>query len=159
MLRQMHSRVAAVVRNQPALVVLLLACAFAAFRYETFLTPENITNVLRQNSMAGLLALGMALAILNGGLDLSLGALLAVGAVVGAALSLHGAAVAIGGAIGASAMLGVVNGLLITAARIQPFIATLAVNMATRGMLFAWTAEESIRVAREATDFKWLARG
>src|SRR4051812_23026775 len=112
MLPQLRSHLAGVVRNQPALMVLLIACGFAAVRYETFLTPENITNVLRQNSMAGLLALGMAFAILSGGLDLSLGALLAVGAVVGAALSPYGAVVAIGGAVGASAVLGVVNGLL-----------------------------------------------
>ncbi len=153
------SRLARTARNQPALVVLLVVCVAAAVRYEPFLSPENLTNVLRQNSMAGILALGMGLAILSGGLDLSLGALLAVGAVVAASLSRHGAVVAVTGAVAAAGTLGVANGLLIAVARIQPFIATLAVNMATRGVLLAWTAEQSVRVAREAVDFKWLGRG
>ncbi|WP_439629993.1 ABC transporter permease [Gemmata sp.] len=153
------ARLMAAARNRPALAVLVAACAAAAVRYETFLTPENLTNVLRQNSMAGLLALGMGLAILSGGLDLSLGALLAVGAVVAATLSPHGAAAAVAGAVAAAGALGVVNGLLVAVARVQPFIATLAVNMAARGALLAWTAEQSVRVARDAADLNWLGRG
>lgn len=146
-------------RTQPALMMLLAVSAACAVRYETFLTPENVANVLRQNSMAGLLALGMGFAILSGGLDLSLGAMLAVGAVVAAGLSPHGAVAAVAGAIGLTAVLGAVNGLVITQARVQPFIATLAMNMAARGALLWWTAEQSVRVARDAGGFKWLGRG
>ena len=152
-------RLVAAARSRPALVVLLLACAAATVRYETFLTPENFTNVLRQNSVAGLLALGMAFAMLSGGLDLSVGALLAVGAVTAAALSGHGAPVAVAGAVGAAAALGLVNGVVIAKARVQPFVATLVTGMAARGVLLAWTAQESVRVAKGAVDLKWLGRG
>ncbi len=146
-------------RDRPALAVLLVVCLAAAVRYETFATPENVANVLRQNSMAGLLALGMAFAILAGGLDLSLGAMLAVGGVAAAALTPYGAAAAVAGAVGVTAALGVVNGLVVAKARVQPFVATLAMNMATRGVLLAATAEASVRVARDAAAFKWLGRG
>lgn len=155
----LKDRLFAAARQQPTLVVLVFVCALATLRYETFLTPENLFNVLRQNSMAGLLALGMALAILSGGLDLSLGALLAVGGVVAAGLSHHGVLIAAPAAVATTAMLGAGNGLVIAKARVQPFIATLATNMAARGVLLAWTGEETVRVARDAVAFKWLARG
>jgi ribose/xylose/arabinose/galactoside ABC-type transport system permease subunit len=53
-------------------------CAFGASRYAEFPTPENLLNVLRQNSMLGLAALGMTFVVLTGGIDLSVGALVAV---------------------------------------------------------------------------------
>src|ERR687894_839137 len=62
-----------------AWVALFAFCTIAAVRYESFLTAENLTNVLRQNSMAGLLAMGMTFVILSGGVDLSVRALVAVG--------------------------------------------------------------------------------
>src|SRR3954467_9200911 len=64
-----------------ALVTLLAVCAVGAIRHESFLTPENLFNVLRQNSMVGLLTLGMLIVMRSGGIDLSQGALLAVGGV------------------------------------------------------------------------------
>src|SRR4051812_38360642 len=88
-------RVADLLRRQGALLMLVLACVFATIRYDTFLTPENLFNVVRQNSMVGLMALGMTVVILSGGIDLSLGALLAIGGVVGASLTDRGAALAV----------------------------------------------------------------
>src|SRR4051812_32442634 len=143
----------------PALTALVLLCALAGLRYEAFLTPENLLNVLRQNSMAGLLALGMLLSILSGGIDLSQGALLALGAVVAAALSPCGVVPAAVGAGAAAALLGAGNGMLISWAGVQPFIATLVTNMATRGVLLAWTLEQPVRLARDAAGLKWLGRG
>ncbi|MBY0524605.1 MAG: ABC transporter permease [Gemmataceae bacterium] len=146
-------------RRHVILLVLVATCTLATARYEAFLTAENLFNVLRQNSMAGLLALGMLFAILSGGIDLSSGALLAVGGFVAAAVSDHGLAVAVGAALSVTGLLGLANGLIITRGRVQPFIATLAVGMMARGMLLAFTREQSIRVAPEAMDFKWLGRG
>lgn len=146
-------------RRQPALAALILACVAASVRYETFATPENLFNVLRQNSMVGLLSLGMLLAMLSGGIDLSLGAMLAVGGVVAAALSGYGGVAAVAGAVATTGLLGLGNGLLITRARVQPFIATLAMNMAARGLLLYFTEESPVRMAREATDLKWVGRG
>ena len=142
-----------------ALVALVVACVVGVARYEAFLTVENLSNVLRQNSMLGFVALGMTFVILSGGIDLSVGALLAVAGVVAAMLAPHGALLAIVGGIGAATLLGVVNGLLITKARIQPFIVTLAMLIAARGAALAATAEQSISVPSTATGLTWLGRG
>jgi ribose transport system permease protein len=137
----------------------VIACGLGVARYEAFLTTENLSNVLRQNSMLGLVALGMTFVILSGGIDLSVGALLAVAGVVAAKLAGQGATVAIAGGIVAATLLGVINGLLITKARIQPFIVTLAMLIAARGAALAATAEQSVRVDSGAAGLTWLGRG
>src|SRR4051812_20925996 len=116
-------------QHHPTLVALLVIVAIGTARHESFLTWENLINVLRQNSMVGLMTLGMLLAMLSGGIDLSLGAMLAVGGVVAAFLSPYGAVAAFAGALAATGLLGGLNGWLVARAGIQPFIATLAMNM------------------------------
>jgi galactofuranose transport system permease protein len=142
-----------------AVVALVAACIFGATRYYAFATPENVVNVLRQNSMLGLVALGMTFVILTGGIDLSVGALLAVAGVVAAMLSPRGSVVAIAGALAAAGLLGVVNGVLITKVRIQPFIVTLAMLIAARALALAATAEQSVSVSAGANGLTWLGRG
>lgn len=128
-------------------------------RYEAFLTTENVLNVLRQNSMLGLVALGMTFVILSGGVDLSVGALLAVGGVTAARLSGHGSLVAIIAGVAASAALGLVNGLTIAKGRMPPFVATLAMMIAARGALLGLSGDDSIPLASSASAFHWLGRG
>lgn len=152
-------RVLGLIQHQGALIALIIACVFGFARYASFLTPENLLNVLRQNSMVGLVALGMTFVILTGGIDLSVGALLATAGIVAGALSSRGTALAIAGGVGAAAVLGLANGLVITKARIQPFVVTLAMMIAARGVALAATGEESVRVATDATGLTWLGRG
>ena len=146
-------------RGQGALIALAVVFVIGVARYAAFATPENLINVLRQNSMVGLVALGMTFVILTGGIDLSVGAVLAVAGVVAAALSPQGTLVALIGGIGAAAVLGVVNGLLVTRARIQPFVVTLAMMIAARGAALAFTGEQSVRVDPGAAGLTWLGRG
>ena len=153
------ARLVALIQRNGALVALIAACIFGAARYYAFPTPENVLNVLRQNSMLGLLALGMTFVILTGGIDLSVGSLLAVAGIVTAALSPYGALVAVAGGVGAAAALGLVNGLLVTKARIEPFIVTLATMIAARGAALALTGESSVRIDRAASGIVWLGRG
>src|SRR5687767_15730197 len=87
-------RVLALIQHQGALIALVAACVFGFARYGAFLTPENLLNVLRQNSMVGFVALGMTFVILTAGIDLSVGSLLAVAGIVAATLSPHGSVVA-----------------------------------------------------------------
>ena len=157
--RVLGAKAISVLQRQGALVALVLVCIFGASRYYAFGTPENLLNVLRQNSMLGLVALGMTFVILTGGIDLSVGALLAVAGVVMATLSPQGAVVAVLGGIAAASVLGLVNGLVIAKARIQPFVMTLAMLIAARGAALAVTAEQSIPVDRAATGITWLGRG
>ena len=148
-----------VLRRGGAWIALVAACSVGVLRYEAFLTVENLSNVLRQNSMLGLVALGMTFVILSGGIDLSVGALLAVAGVVAALLAPHGSAAAITGGVGAAALLGACNGLLITKARIQPFIVTLAMLIAARGAALAATAEQSVNIGDGAAGLIWMGRG
>jgi ribose/xylose/arabinose/galactoside ABC-type transport system permease subunit len=143
-----------------ALIALVLVCVFAFARYETFLTQENLFNILRQNSMVGLIALGMTFVILTGGIDLSVGSLYAVASVVAVYLAGYGLVVALIGAVAATALLGLVNGVVIAKARIQPFIVTLGMMIAARGVALAVTGEKSVSAGRDApATFGWLARG
>ena len=157
--RAARARAASLLQRQGALVALVLLFVFAAFRYENFLTQENLLNVLRQNSMVGLLALGMTFVILTGGIDLSVGSLLAVAGVVAAQLSGRGTLVAVAAAVGLTTLLGLVNGAVISRARIQPFVVTLAMMIAARGLALTYTGEQSVRVGREAQGFTELGRG
>ncbi|MDB4949040.1 MAG: Monosaccharide transporter rane protein family [Gemmatimonadetes bacterium] len=153
------ARAAALVQRHGTLIALLAVCAFGAIRYPEFATPENLLNVLRQNSMLGLVALGMTFVILTGGIDLSVGSLLAVGGVVAARLSPYGTLAAVAGGVGAAAALGLVNGAVVAKARIQPFIVTLAMMIAARGAALGATGEQSVRVDAGATGFAALGRG
>jgi galactofuranose transport system permease protein len=157
--RVARAKLASFIQRQGALVALVLVCIFAAMRYEDFLTERNLLNVLRQNSMLGLVALGMTFVILTGGIDLSVGSLLAVAGVVAANLAGRGILVAVLAGIAFTTALGLINGLVIAKARIQPFIVTLAMMIAARGLALAATGEESVRVDRLSENFTWLGQG
>jgi ribose transport system permease protein len=152
-------KVASFIQRQGALVTLVLVCIFAAYRYDRFLTEFNISNVLRQNSMLGLVALGMTFVILTGGIDLSVGSLVAVSGVIAALLANRGTVFAVAAAIAFTAALGLVNGLVIAKARIQPFIATLAMMIAARGLALVYTGEQSVKAETATASFSWLGRG
>lgn len=154
-----RDRALSLLRHQGALVALLVAFVFGFARYAAFLTSENLLNILRQNSMVGLVALGMTFVILTGGIDLSVGAVLAVAGVVAVYVAQFGTVAAMVAGVGVAALIGLINGLLIAKARIQPFITTLAMMIAARGLALAVTRENSIPLPAEATGLAWLGRG
>ncbi|MDQ2665492.1 MAG: ABC transporter permease [Gemmatimonadota bacterium] len=155
----MRTRGITLLRRNGAFVALVAAVILGVTRYEDFLTTENIANVLRQNSMLGFVSLGMTFVILTGGIDLSVGALLAVAGVSAAYLAHFGMVIAVLGGVASAALLGTLNGLLITKARIQPFITTLAMLIGARGAALAATNEQSILVPAGADGLTWLGRG
>jgi ribose/xylose/arabinose/galactoside ABC-type transport system permease subunit len=107
-----------------------------------------------------MIALGMTFVILTGGIDLSVGSLYAVASVVAVYLAGYGLLAALAGAVAATAILGFINGVVIAKARIQPFIVTLAMMIAARGLALAVTNEKSVSAGRDApAAFGWLARG
>ena len=112
-----------------ALVVLVFISAIAS---EHFLAVRNISNVLRQVSYTGIIALGMTFVIIAGGIDLSVGSMLALVGVI-TVMILHAVGdgwfsvmLALGSAVAMGAMFGVINGVIITKGRVASFIATLA---------------------------------
>lgn len=119
-----------------------------------FLQAGNLTDVLRQMSVIGIIALAMTYVILTAGIDLSVGSTLALATSLvamyvvrsgPASLFLH-AAIAIAIAVGASALVGVVNGVTISALRIPPFIVTLASMIGIRGLAKWLTNNENIDI-------------
>ncbi len=117
-----------------ALAALMAALAIAR---PGFLTLANLVNLLRQISINGILAVGVTYVLLTGGVDLSLGSLVALTGVVAAAFAHPGeytflAPVLMG--ILAGALCGLANGLMVTRGRIAPFVATLGMMTSARGL-------------------------
>ena len=109
-----------------------------------FLEPENITDIIRQVSEIGIIALGMTLVIISAGIDLSVGSILALSACVVTLLLTDASAsssnlfLGISGpiiiALIISTIIGALNGLAVAYMRIQPFIVTLAMMFGVRGL-------------------------
>jgi galactofuranose transport system permease protein len=152
-------RAASLLQRQGVLVALALLILFGALRYERFLTWFNITSVLRNNiSMFGLIALGMTFVIMTGGIDLSVGSVAALASVVAALLSPYGLLPGLIGPLLVGIALGLINGLVITRLHIQPFIATLAMLLAARGLALILGNNASVSVSYE-TQFTTLGQG
>jgi fructose transport system permease protein len=109
-------------------IALLLACAFFATQSDRFLTLQNFSLILQQVMVVGTIAIGQTLIILTAGIDLSCGMIMALGSIVMTKMAADfglSAPVAIALGIGATALFGLVNGLLVTKAKLPPFIVTL----------------------------------
>jgi ribose transport system permease protein len=116
------------------LVALFIGLAIAS---PHFLTGPNLSTVIRQTTVINIMALGMTLIIISGGIDLSVGSILAFGGFMGTLAMQKGyaipAAIAVG--IGAGTMCGLVNGVLITRLKVNPFIVTLGTMGIYRGVV------------------------
>lgn len=109
-------------------VALAAACLFFATRTDRFLTGENLSLILQQVMVVGVIAIGQTLIILTAGVDLACGAIMALGGIVMTKLvAEHGLSVpmAIGAGLAITTLFGVVNGLLVSAINLPPFIVTL----------------------------------
>ena len=102
-----------------------------------FLKAENLANILRQVSEIGIISVGMTLVILVGGIDLSVGSVLALSAMLTAFSIMDwqlGMFLMLIVAMGSGLIAGFVNGLIVTIGRIQPFVVTLAMMISARGL-------------------------
>ena len=109
---------------------------------DRFLTSGNLLNVLRQASFTAILGIGMTFVILTGGVDLSVGSIVALVSVTGGLLMVEqgwGMWPAVGAMLAAGALCGLVNGLIITRGRIPPFIVTLGTMQVFRGVALELT--------------------
>lgn len=111
-----------------SLVGLLVIITIVTILSPSFLSTKNIFNILRQTSVNGIIATGMTFVILTGGIDLSVGSILAISGAVCASLLASGQniIIAVLAALIIGAMVGFLNGFIITKGKLQPFIATLA---------------------------------
>jgi ribose/xylose/arabinose/galactoside ABC-type transport system permease subunit len=121
-------------------------CLVLALATDSFLSAGNLTNVLRQNAFTAILAAGMSFAILTGGIDLSVGSVVALAGVLCADALARGYGLATGLATGLSVGLGVgvVNGLAVTRLKVPPFVVTLAMMLVVRGAAYKYTDARTI---------------
>ncbi|MDR6820148.1 ribose transport system permease protein [Neorhizobium sp. 2083] len=119
------------------LVGLLALCVFLSFSTDAFLSVRNGLNILDQITVLGIMAVGMTFVILIGGIDLSVGSVLALAMMVmGWSANVAGLPLAVGIVFGlvAAAVSGLIVGILVTQFRVPAFIATLAMMSAARGV-------------------------
>ncbi|NLH43716.1 MAG: ABC transporter permease [Planctomycetes bacterium] len=125
--------------------LILLIAALSALEPDTFLTAENFFNVLSRSSVNGIIAMGMTAVIISGGIDLSVGSMMAVsGMVAGLIMTKDGSIVPtpvlmwVGTLAGLATGLacGLLNGALITKLNLPPFIVTLGTMSAFRGISY-----------------------
>jgi len=129
------------------LIGLVLLCAFLSVSTDTFLSSRNFLNVMDQITVLGVMAVGMTFVILIGGIDLSVGSVLALSAMVMGYLgnTQHWPFVAaIAAALVVSAICGLVSGLMVTRLHMPAFIATLAMMSMARGVASIITNGEQI---------------
>jgi ribose/xylose/arabinose/galactoside ABC-type transport system permease subunit len=138
-----RNRLSGLARRHGVLLVfiLLVACMFVS--QPTFGTYQNLTNVLQQNSVIGIIACGMTFAIILGGFDLSVGSVTALASVVGATLMIDlgtfGIPIGIVGALVSCLLVGMTNGWLIAYLGVNPFVATLGTMTVVRGLIYVAT--------------------
>lgn len=150
-----------ILRNYGVVIALLVFLILGEWRYDgwqfdKFLGSFNVLSYLRYTSMSLLVALGMAFVIFTGGIDLSVGAVVALGSVTAAMGSQYGLAAGVAAGVGAGVIVGMLNAAIITLLAIAPFIATLATMLAARGAALLLAGNQSIAIS---TDTAFMSFG
>lgn len=152
------SKILAFMRKNPALVGFIFLFILLSIFTNSFFNISNIVNVLRQVSIMAILGFGMTMVIISGGIDLSVGSIFALSAVVMASIVKEGKVllgIIIGLLIGA--IMGLFNGIVISKGKIQPFIVTLATMTIGRSLTLAYT--QGIPISLFPNSFRFIGRG
>lgn len=156
-LRERFSDVVSQLAAAGALIVVFVVLSIAS---PEFLTADNLFNVGSQTAVVAVIAVGMTLVIITAGIDLSVGSVAALSGVAGAILMVsYGLPVPVGilGGLLVGAACGLVNGLLVAFAGLNPFIATLGMLSVARGLVYISTGAVAVFGAPEA--FRLLGQG
>ncbi len=144
--------------------LILIIAILSALRPESFLSIDNFLNVLRRSSVFGIIAIGMTSIIISGGIDLSVGSMLAFSGMCGAAVMFamggeepSGMHLFIGTVAGVLTgfLCGLINGLLVTRLKLAPFIVTLGTMSLFRGIALVMKDGQPINVS----SYKYLGEG
>ncbi|TDL66774.1 ribose ABC transporter permease [Rhodococcus qingshengii] len=151
----------AITQKLGPLLGLIILVVIVSILNPSFLEPLNILNLLRQVAINALIAFGMTFVILTGGIDLSVGAILALSSALTAGMMVSGIdpilAIIIGCILGG--LMGTVNGLFITKGKMAPFIATLATMTIFRGLTLVYTGGNPITGLGDNYLFQLFGRG
>src|SRR5438445_4027069 len=139
-----------------SLIVLFVALSIAS---PHFLTETNLSSVVRQTAVINIMALGMTMIIITGGIDLSVGSILGMGGLIGTLAMEKGASIPAGVAIGllTGLLCGLTNGVLTTRLRIAPFIVTRGTLGIFRGVTLI--ISNGLPVHRIPASFSFLGEG
>jgi ribose/xylose/arabinose/galactoside ABC-type transport system permease subunit len=148
-------------RQRLAEYIILAAIVVEAVVFATitpqFLSVPNLINVALSIAITGILAVGMTMVILTGGIDLSVGSVVALAGVVAATLASSGGsggvALGVAAALGIGLAVGLFDGLVIAHLRVPPFVATLAMLTICRGLAFVLSGGRSIGNLPESFNF------
>lgn len=144
------------------LALLIVVCLVTDRINETFHEPRNIEQLLHRTALFGFISLGAAFVIIGGGIDLSIGSVIGLtGSLLPWLLVKQGWSVpaALSTVMGASLLIGLWHGLLITKLKIQPFIVTLCGLLFYRGLTRWITGDSNQRFGDQYETLKWLAKG
>ena len=138
---RMRGRLGDFIAQMAAAGALIVVFIFLSFASPDFLTINNLINIIEQNAVTAVIALGMTFVIITAGIDLSVGSTAAMSGVVGVALIAHGMnwPLALLISVIAGGVVGLGNGLLISVAKLNPFIATLGMMTVVRGLTDVYT--------------------
>jgi len=128
------------------LIAVILACIFLSFATDSFATTKNLYNITRNVTFVAIIALGMTLVIIIGGIDLSVGSTLSLASVVGASLMRDTGSIWLGvaGGVGTGLVIGAINGTAIAIFRLPAFVHTLGMLLTLRALALLVTAGHSV---------------
>jgi ribose transport system permease protein len=146
-------------REAGTLVGLLVLSAVLWIATPHFLTASNLVNVVEQSAIIGIIAVGMTFVIISGGIDLSVGSIVALAGIVFGLAAHSGVPIAAACllGLGCGTLCGVINGALVTVGRLPPFIATLGMMSVARGA--ALLLSDGRPISGFPTGFRLLATG
>ncbi len=155
----MNRSVSHAFRQYGILLAFLVVVVALSILEPSFLTTNNLLNVLRQTSVIGIMAVGMTFVILTAGIDLSVGSMLALTGVVCAYFEHRGWPVAalVPVTLMLGALIGTVNGIVITVGKVTPFVVTLGTMSIARGSAHIYTAGQPI--SGFGAPFRFLGSG
>jgi len=157
-----------IIKRYGIISAFIVLCVILSIISPYFLTRQNILNVLRQSSINGILAVGMTFVILTGGIDLSVGSVVALAGIVGASFAttssvagVYGSpypapmAIMIGLLVGLAA--GSVCGLVVSRFKVPPFVVTLGMLSSARGLTMLYTLGRPVPTLTPS--FRWMGTG
>ena len=136
--QKQHSVASVVLGSQTfwVLIAVILACIFLSFATDSFATAKNLYNITRNVTFVAIIALGMTLVIITGGIDLSVGSVLCLCSMVLAVTMNAGYSIEIGilASLGTALVIGLFNGILIAYLGFPPFVVTLGMLSIARSL-------------------------
>ena len=155
----MNINMRSILKNYGIIIAFILICIALSITSPVFFTATNLINVIRQTSIYGIMAVGMTFIILTGGIDLSIGSILAIAGAVCAGMLKEGNSftVVILATLAVGIGCGLINGLCITVGKITPFVATLGMMSIARGFTLIYT--KGYPISGFSPEFRFIGGG